>query len=152
MKKNISLLIFTLLMNFTYVNHAFAKYEIIEGLDFMTNEQDHTASIVNFNENLKSDVVIPETIMVDGTEYTVTAIGDNAFHTCERMKSITLPNTLKTIGSGAFIQCFNLSSIVIPNSVSYIGETAFMNCTSLSSVILPDSLEEFNSSTFYNCI
>ncbi len=62
--------------------------------------------------------------------YTITEIGNNAFHYCDSPTSITLPNSLTSIGDYAFSFCHSLSSIVIPESVIEISDTAFSGCIS----------------------
>ena len=56
-------------------------------------------------------VIIPETVTNNGTTYSVTSIGRNAF------------------------QYSFLTSITIPNSVTSIGEDAFYNCSSIDTVV-----------------
>jgi hypothetical protein len=66
----------------------------------------------------------------------VTSIGNNTFHSCSSLTSITLPNSVTTIGSGAFASCSSLTSITIPNSVKTIGRQAFWRCYSLRNVVV----------------
>ncbi len=80
-----------------------------------------------------------------------TAIADMAFINCEKLKSVSLPNTLKTIGSDAFFGCGALSSITVPEGVQKIGEDAFRLCVNLSTVKLPKSLKLIELGAFYGC-
>ena len=66
----------------------------------------------------------------------VVTIGNNAFDTCKKMKSITLPATLTTIGGTAFAST-GLTTISIPASVTSIGENCF-GWNSLTKIILED--------------
>ncbi len=68
----------------------------------------------------------------------LTTIGENAFGSCEALKSLTLPSSLKLIGGGAFSYA-SIASIVIPESVDSIGEQAFENCKKLTSIRIKDS-------------
>lgn len=70
---------------------------------------------------------------------TITKIGNNAFHGCKNLISITIPNSVKIIGKNAFFLCTGLTSITIPNSVVSIGDGAFAGCASLTSVTIPNS-------------
>ena len=54
----------------------------------------------------------------------VVTIENQAFDSCEKMTSITLPSTLTTIGNTAFSST-GLTSISIPGSVTSIGQQAF---------------------------
>ena len=46
-----------------------------------------------------------------------------------------IPNSVTSIGDDAFHACFTLTSITIPNSVTSIGSEAFVSCESLTTVI-----------------
>ena len=117
---------------------------------------------------------IPSTVPINGTEYSVTGIGDNAFEHCVSLQSVTIPESVTSIGSGAFYGCSqiksitihesttsigndafklctSLQSITIPNGVTNIGERAFQNCTSLESVTIPNSVTNIGEEDFYGC-
>ena len=99
------------------------------------------------------DIQIPSTITYEDVEYTVTAIGDNAFYDCESsilMSSVTIPSTVTSIGKQAFYRCKNLTSITIPSSVTSIGSSAFYNCGSLTSVTIPNSVTNIGNEAFGN--
>lgn len=61
-------------------------------------------------------------------------ISGEMFHGCEELKSVTIPNGVKTIEYGAFSNCNNLKTVIIPDSVEKIGNLAFEECPSLSLV------------------
>lgn len=61
----------------------------------------------------------------------VTAIADDAFRGCDRLKDISIPSGLERIGAGAFILCYSLDSVHIPESVTEIGPEAFTTCSLL---------------------
>lgn len=69
-----------------------------------------------------------------------TRIEDYAFLCCQKLFSVTIPDTVKEIGEGAFGSCKNLTSITIPDSVEVIHDLAFSGCTSLKSVVLPPNV------------
>ena len=88
----------------------------------------------------------------DGTPYTITALGVEAFWNCgSYLTAITLPDGLESIGDKAFYSCASLTAIDIPSSVTSIGEEAFRSCTSLKDVTLPDGLESIGSYAFNSC-
>ena len=78
-------------------------------------------------------------------------IGDSAFTSCVRLKSITLPTSIKTIDRFALSECTDLESIEIPSSVTHIGEFAFERCASLKNVSVPSSLTSIEDSIFSRC-
>lgn len=67
-------------------------------------------------------------------------IGRNAFGWKTNIKTITIPESVKSIGEYAFRGCRNLISITIPESVMDIGEHAFYICNKLGNVTMPKIL------------
>jgi len=70
----------------------------------------------------------------DITKSTI-SIKDSAFSWCESLKSIIIPDSVKSIGADAFNNCTSLTSIVIPDSVKSIGDSVFRWCPSLKRVV-----------------
>lgn len=116
--------------------------------------------------NYKDDIT---TLII---EEGVTSIANEAFHGCDNLKtvvlpdsmtelgapfwgcrslsSITLPKTITRINWLAFKNCTALKEIVIPEGVTYIGEEAFRN-SGLEKITLPDSLTAIGNYAFYDC-
>ena len=78
-------------------------------------------------------------------------IAASAFCDSNRLKEITLPESLKRIEDSTFKNCIQLENIKIPESVEYIGEEVFSNCKSLTDISIPDSITYINNSTFEKC-
>ena len=118
---------------------------------------------------------LEEVTFAEGSQ--LETIGDAAFSGCEKLPSITFPNSVTAIGNYAFYKCTWLTSIKIPASVTSIGcyafhscsglqmitfgeksqltaieAYAFEGCTSLSSITIPASVTSIRNSAFYNCI
>lgn len=70
----------------------------------------------------------------------VTAIGDNAFFSCETLKEIVIPKGITSIGEKAFFGCISLTHINLPDGITCIGEDAFYGCRSLLRIAVPDSV------------
>ena len=85
-----------------------------------------------YDNEYSGAVAIPSIVTFDGTTYSVTSIGYNAFDNCSSLTSVTIPNSVTSIGDYAFWNCSSLTSITIPNSVTSIGDYAFWNCSSLT--------------------
>ena len=109
-----------------------------------------TSYNVYLNEYTGS-VVIPQSVTYNGSTYSVTSIGDEAFSCCTGLTSIVIPNSVTSIGDNAFSGCTGLTSIVIPNSVTSIGIYAFSGCTGLTSIEIPNSVTSIGDGTFYDC-
>ena len=93
------------------------------------------------------NIVIPNTLF----GYTVTGIDKSAFYGCRNIKTVTIPNGVKSIGDNAFGNCSALESITIPNSVTSIGSSAFYKCTSLTSLSITNGVTSIENQTFYGC-
>lgn len=111
------------------------------GLTEVTSNSDHPYS---------GNIVIPETIVYEDIEYTVTGIGGQAFFQ-KNITSITFPNSITSIGVSAFMYCHVLTSVEIPEHVTMIPDMAFASCESLKNVILPEGLTMIDNSAFNSC-
>ena len=116
---------------------------IVDGYkyEYKVNEADNTATITKFlgpDGSAKStgsyDIKIPEKIHEKSGDYTVTAIGDQAFWECTSLKEVTIPQSVTSIGDKAFYDCRGLTSVTIPQSVTSIGDRAFDECIHLKTL------------------
>lgn len=122
--------------------------EYVDDLIYDYNSSDKTAELKGLSLNHKNEIEIPETVVHNGDNYTVTKIGERAFYGDEDLTSVIIPNTVTTICNQAFEYCTNLSSVVIPNSVTRIYTNVFYGCSSLTSIVLPSNLEIIGACTF----
>ncbi len=99
----------------------------------------------------KREIVIPNSIKINGISYSVTEIGTFAFSGCRGLTSVTIPNSVTTIGDCAFYDCRGLTSVTIGNSVTSIGDWAFKYCDGLTSVTIPNSVTEIGDCAFRYC-
>ena len=79
------------------------------------------------------------------------SIGDNAFFSCEGLKSIKIPASITYIGHNAFLNCMALTSIEIPNSVTTLGGTVFNGCSGLTSIEIPNSVTRMGDMILAGC-
>ena len=114
------------------------------------NEATVTYDVLNVG-SYSGDVVIPETVVHNGVEYPVTAIGYKAFCRCYNLTSIEIPNSIDSISSHAFNGCERLQRVVIPNSVVTLYPCAFNSCTSLKSVVIGNSVRVIEEYCFQYC-
>ena len=121
----------------------------VDGIYYDITPTNRTASVTG--GSYSGDVIIPETIAYDGTTYSVTSIGDNAFLRCSGLTSVTIPNSVTSIGDGAFALCSGLTFVSIPNSVTSIGNDTFFYCSGLTSVTIPNSITSIGDLAFYRC-
>ena len=117
----------------------------------ITSMSQHTAELKEYEDDGPTgELVIPATIEYEGTDYTVTSIGDGALVFCYDLTSITIPASVKRIGDTAFGNCTGLISVTIPDGVTSIGKSAF-ETTNLASVTIPASVTSVGESAFHNC-
>ncbi len=81
----------------------------------------------------------------------VKTIGYEAFYACTALVSVALPDSIESISNKAFSKCSALKSIVIPAKVTSLGVCLFENCSSLESVTLPQGLAEIGFGAFRGC-
>ena len=125
------------------------------------------------NNTYSGSVSIPETVTNNGTEYSVTTIGESAFkgsdvtsvsmpegitsidydafYECENLESVTLPESLTTLGSDAFYFCKSLKAVKIPSGVTAIPGSCFNGCSSLESVTIPEGVTDIGGAAFSGC-
>ncbi|MBQ4549236.1 MAG: leucine-rich repeat domain-containing protein [Bacteroidales bacterium] len=135
------------------------SYEIISynGYDLQyTVKSVSPAECIVALKNLTSEtsipsVVIPETVVIGGKEFSVTTIANKGFAYFYSALKFELPNTLTTIGEEAFYYCNLATEIEIPESVTYIGNTAFYSCP-ISKVVIPEGVTEIRNGVFNRCL
>lgn len=129
-----------------------------------------TVSVVGPVE-VQTERVIPETVVNNGTTYTVTEIGDRAFD-CRlvdstpykdyvgkpNFDSIKIPKTITRIGAYAFRQCGDMhtnSGLVnvifdSESQLKLIDHDAFANCYAIREFELPREVETIGENAFYD--
>ena len=105
---------------------------------------------VTSSDNYTGEITIPSTVEYDGITYSVTRIGNSAFHN-RPITSVVLPNTIESIGQSAFYGCYQLTSINIPNKVKIIDNNAFEICGMLAQIDIPSNVVQIGNRAFYNC-
>ena len=99
------------------------------------------------NTDLPAEVVIP-------WEYNgkpVTQVEEEAFDSCDSLKSVTIPSSVTSIGYGAFGLCTSLTSVTISSGVTSIGYGAFGSCDSLASITIPNGVTSIGDEAFRGC-
>lgn len=112
-----------------------AQTTTVDGLTYSV--KDGEAVIIKADANLTDTVTIPAKVNIDGKDYDITAIGDNAFRGCDKFKYILFNHTIRSIGKAAFKGCTALRD---GDEKIHKSWTTYM-CT-------PASLEELGDSTF----
>ena len=95
---------------------------------------------------------IPASVTYDGTTYSVTSIGSDAFYACEDLQTALLPNSIVSIKHGAFAHS-GINSITIPASVTgAIDYYTFYACSSLNEIVVDENNKVYDSREGCNAI
>lgn len=132
------------------VNEKYAKAENYS--DILTFSYSGTsATVTGLATTTVSAIEIPESIVYNGTTYTVTSIGSSAFENNTSIRYVSIPKTITSIGDSAFYGCTNLSAFKNSNtSIQTIGQSAFYN-TSIGSFSFDSTLTSIGFGAFQNC-
>lgn len=78
-------------------------------------EDDNTVTATGANDPTEKNIVIPESVVIDGEAHAVTAIGDGAFKDNTSLALVCIPETVEEIGDDAFAGCSGLTAIYCYN-------------------------------------
>lgn len=153
MKKKLSLFILSLCFSAVWGHDV-----EVDGIYYNLNEQDKTASVTyqgeyndTYDNEYTGNIVIPETISVNGTLYQVTNLGEFCFYECAYLTSVSIPNSVTSLGRSCFQRCTGLTSINIPNSVTSLADWCFSGCSSLTAITIPNFVTSLGRSCFAWC-
>ena len=155
----------TINRNFYYGASKFLKYnEYDNGLYLGTKDNPYFAFIkvkeVDYPEEMsynlgnqidtnEKDGLPPPLYLPNETDVTTLKlhpdtkiIANEAFAGCKKLKSITIPGTIKRIPVGAFAGCFALEEVIIEEGVEEILGSAFLYCDSLEYLLIPNTIKK----------
>jgi len=96
-------------------------------------------------------VTIPDMIVVDGKNYKVTSIADNAFKNNKQVTKVIIGKNVKSIGANAFYNCKQLKRITLGTNITTIGDKAFYQCGKLTKLTIPSKVNKIGKQAFYKC-
>ena len=125
----------------------------IDGIYYNLFEINKAAEITKpqYPNTYSGEIVIPETVTYEGTEYSVTSISKEAFSACRELISVIIPNSVTHIGERAFQECILLSSVNFPDHLSSIENYAFSYCSGLISLTIPNNIRSIGQQAFEGC-
>ena len=94
----------------------------------------------------ESKVHIKTVVVCDG----ITGLPKGAFKDCNRLTTVSLPQTLTAVSAEAFYGCDQIEEMYLPN-VTSIGDSAFYKCSKLEKLTLGKNLKTIGNNAFYNC-
>ena len=109
-------------------------------------DYDFTASLVGYNGGA-TDVVVPENM----GSFVLKSIGGAAFNGNDKIKNVSIPDSVTTIYDGAFSRCISLESVDLPEGLTSIAAAIFQNCMSLKEISIPRNVKSIGAVAFQNC-
>ena len=85
------------------------------------------------------------------TDGSVTVIGEFAFHGCNWLTELTIPEGIERISSYAFAGCDSLRNVYLPDSLITLGYGVFYHSSALETVRIGKNLETIGSAVFDGC-
>lgn len=109
-------------------------------------------------------VIIPQAVTYNGTTYSVTSIGGDAFSNCTGITGITIPNSVTSIGSHAFYYCSKIVAVHISDLSAwckidfadftsnplYYAKKLYLNGEKVTNLVIPDDVTEIKINAFIN--
>lgn len=122
-------------------------------IQYQLNSEDLTAVVTGsvFDrtaEGFTGEVIVPAKIAYSSVNYTVKAIGLEAWFNNTIITSITIPNTVTEIRDRAFKSCTNLKTVNIGSGLETLGSEVFSNSgyyTGLKAINVDPANEKFCS-------
>lgn len=149
--------IFTLITMLSITNNVWSNDGDIfyanttEGIQMrfkVVSEEGKTCQVASSAIDLSTSGTVTIPSIANG--YTIVCIGDDAFCQCDKIKKVTIPESVELIGAEAFYGCSSLESILIPDFVTDIQNCAFAYCTNLSEVSIGKAVNSISSSYLHD--
>jgi len=109
---------------------------VVDGIYYYFNSNNKQATVMTNENKYSGNVIIPSSVTFNGTEYSVTSIGENAFYNCSGLTSVTIPNSVTSIGNAAFANCIELAEVYcyaeqIPTTGNDVFKDSYINYVTL---------------------
>ena len=109
------------------------KYKVIKSA-----YKNGTVSVYAPTKKTLTSVTVPATVKINGYTFQVTAIGNNAFSGCTKLKSVKIGSKVTSIGKQAFNGCKALTSMTIStNALKTVGSSALKGISAKAVIKVP---------------
>ncbi|MEE1082887.1 MAG: leucine-rich repeat domain-containing protein [Paludibacteraceae bacterium] len=112
---------------------------------------DSTAAVSKCRLPEIENICIPEKVLINGNDYTVTHIGNKAFSYCRKLTNVKIPTSVTEIEYSAFSGCSSLTNFDLPPNITCINAFTFSYCTNLKSIVIPASVTSIGYKAFDRC-
>lgn len=102
--------------------------------------------IVFGNEVFRQSGVKEATIDMD-----ISKIPSQAFFECDKLTTVSFPDSVSEIRGGAFDGCDNLEKIDLNEGLVTIGANAFKDCVTIKKIVIPSTVENVGEYSFWGC-
>ncbi|MBR7001634.1 MAG: leucine-rich repeat protein, partial [Neisseriaceae bacterium] len=110
-----------------YLRKGGIRYKVLNKNEVMVDTKEYESPFFNSNpQKYSGDIVIPSKVIA-GNTFSVVAINDAAFAESIDLKSVTIPNAVKTIGRDAFRNCIHLTAIYCQAKSEPMGWDVYWN-------------------------
>ena len=122
---------------------ARAESETIDGNTWEYTVDNGEATITSVRVTGGSaTVVVPSTI---GDGIPVVAIGDSVGQHDGNIKSLTIPDSVRSIGYMSFYNCYNMTNLTISAGLGSLGERVFEECRQLATITVNEANTAFTA-------
>lgn len=148
---------------------AHAEFGIVneDGMTiYYTTKKGDVYVVADPDGGYSGNVVIPEKIKYNNSNYYVVGIDRNAFYGCSDLISITIPKSINKIEGDAFKNCTSLQKVIINDltawcGISFSGQNSNPlyyaqhlyneDNTEITDLIIPERVKSISDYAFYGC-
>ncbi len=131
---------------------AIAADFVVDGISYLKkNSSTVWVNKTDGSYTYSGDIVIPSTITVNDSTFSVVAIASYAFQNCTEVTSLSIEEGIKSIYDFSFSGCTALASVKLPESLTLLGNWCFTGCSSLTEITIPENCLNLYKYTFQNC-
>lgn len=112
---------------------------------------DLTCRLEKVDKNYGRKLIIPETVIFNGRNISITEIASNCIADCLNLNELILSNKKVKLEENCFASCQPLLSVDLSRYEGNLPKGCFMNCINLKNVILPKDINFLSSNLFKNC-
>ncbi len=137
----------------------------ISGIYYNLTDKIEQAEVTRHPDYYSGSVVIPESVVYKGKNYSVTTIGTVAFSNCQSLTSVTIPSTITSIGQFAFLDCYKLTSVHISDLAAWctiefsindsnplsFAHRLYVNGEEVKDLVIPNNVTSISKHAFEGC-